>query len=47
MRNSIVLIPGDGIGPDVVSQGARALEAVGAATASPSGSRRPSWVEPP
>ena len=29
MRNSIVLIPGDGIGPDVVSQGARALEAVG------------------
>jgi 3-isopropylmalate dehydrogenase len=29
MRNAITLIPGDGIGPDVVAQGVRALEAVG------------------
>ena len=29
MRNAITLLPGDGIGPDVVKQAVRALEAVG------------------
>ena len=30
MRNSITLVPGDGIGPEVTAQAVRALEAVGA-----------------